>query len=287
MASVIKTKAEASAEDLEALFGAQASAEWGGSVRRYPAGQPESGMSMSSSIGGEAEYSGFDGESAADDLDEFDSVPSQHGGHHGTYAVSSTGRAAAPGFNRVPQQPHIQPRPQRAAGSGSMSMNWDGGDDNADDDLAELDGIPGVSNPDGYVSVKPASMRQTGARYNASASVMPSVSVRRNGLVEAAGSEGVTAFANALVTMMTAFFVSVMPVILIDTVAQPIAIMLMVHPLNLIWLPYAVCMTLVGFRLSSLIFGTPIWDDLTTDRREAAKRFKRETEIKAHEIEAE
>lgn len=284
MASVIKTKAEASAEDLDALFGTQAT-EWGGSVKRYPARQSESDMSMSASIGWEAEYSGFDGEPAADDLDGFDSVPPQPA-HRGTYAISSAGRATAPGFNRVPTQSYAQPRMRHGVDSGSMDMNWDG-DDGDSDDFSELDGIPGVSNPDGYVSVKPAAMRQTGARYNASASVMPSVSVRRNGLVEAAGSEGFTAFANALVTMMTAFFVSVMPVILIDTVAQPIAIMLMVHPLNLIWLPYAVCMTLVGFRLSSLIFGTPIWDDLTTDRREAAKRFKRETEMKAREIETE
>ena len=281
MASVIKTKAEASAEDLDALFGTQAT-EWGGSVKRYPARQSESDMSMSASIGGEAEYSGFDGEPAADDLDGFDSVPPQPA-HRGTYAISSAGRATAPGFNRVPTQSYAQPRTRHGVDSGSMDMNW-GGDDGDSDDFSELDGIPGVSNPDGYVSVKPATMRQTGARYNASASVMPSVSVRRNGLVEAAGSEG---FTNVLVTMMTAFFVSVMPVILIDTVAQPIAIMLMVHPLNLIWLPYAVCMTLVGFRLSSLIFGTPIWDDLTTDRREAAKRFKRETEMKAREIEME
>ena len=242
-------------------------------------------MAMSSSIGWEAEYSGFDGEPAADDLDGFDSVPSQPA-HRGTYAISSVGRATAPGFNRVPQQSRTQPKTQHGADFGSMNMNWDGDDGDADD-FADLDGIPGVSNPDGYVSVKPAVMRQTGARYNASASVMPSVSVRRNGLVEAAGSEGFTAFANVLVTMMTAFFVSVMPVILINTVAQPIAIMLMVHPLNLIWLPYAVCMTLVGFRLSSLIFGTPIWDDLTTDRREVAKRFKKETEMKAREIETE
>lgn len=281
MASVIKTKAEASAEDLEALFGAQTT-EWGGSVKRYPARQSESDMSMSASIGGEAEYSGFDGEPADDGLGGFDSVPPQPA-HLGTYAISSAGRVTAPGFNRVPRQPCTQPKTRHGSDSGSMNMNWDG-DDGDTDDFADLDEIPGVSNPDGYVSVKPAAMRQTGARYNASASVMPSVSVRRNGLVEAAGSEGFTAFANALVTMMTAFFVSVMPVILIDTVAQPIAIMLMVHPLNLIWLPYAVCMTLVGFRLSSLIFGTPIWDDLTTDRREAAKRFKKETEMKAREI---
>lgn len=284
MASVIKTKAETSAEDLEALFGAQ-TAEWGGSVKRYPAKQSESDMSMSASTGVEAEYSGFDGEPADDDLGGFDSVPPHHE-HLGTYAISSAGRVTAPGFNRVPRQPCAQPKARHGSDSGSMNMNWNGDDGDADD-FADLDEIPGVSNPDGYVSVKPAAMKQTGARYNASASVMPSVSVRRNGLVEAAGSEGFTAFANVLVTMMTAFFVSVMPVILIDTVAQPIAIMLMVHPLNLIWLPYAVCMTLVGFRLSSLIFGTPIWDDLTTDRREAAKRFKKETEMKAREIEME
>lgn len=285
MTSISKSKAEATEEDLEALFGVQTK-EWGGN-RPHTAPQTDSNMSMSAGLGGEAQYSGFDGDTISDDvdLDGFDSVStSTTATHTGTYAVAS--KQSVPGFNRVPASSSSSTHMSHGTdhSSGTANMDW-GDNDSDDDDFAALDNMPGVSNPDDYVSVKPAQMQQTGARYNASASVSPSVSVRRNGLIEAAGSEGFTAFANGLVTVMTAFFVSVMPVILIDTVAQPIAIMLMVHPMNLIWLPYSICMTLVGFRLSSLIFGTPIWDDLTTDRREAAKRFKKETERKEHEFE--
>lgn len=278
MTTISKSKSKVREEDLEALFGSQ-TIEWG-RTQAYRTTMQESDMSMSAEIGGTAEYSGFDGEQTdGDDLDAFDSVPT-HTSSRSTYAVAANRQV--PGFNRIPTQRAASKRNESHQSPGTANIDW--GDDD-DDDFTELDDIPGVSNPDDYVSVKPMQMMQTGARYNASASVSPSVSVRRNGLIEAAGSEGFTAFANGLVTMMTAFFVSVMPVILIDTVAQPIAIMLMVHPMNLIWFPYSICMTLVGFRLSSLIFGTPIWDDLTTDRREATKRFKKETERKEHEFE--
>lgn len=279
MASIGQSKTKVREEDLEALFGVQ-TGEWGGN-RSNSHRNHDGYMSMSAGLGGNAEYSGFDGDDiVSDDLSDFESVSPVYS--HGTHAVARTS-GSVPGFNRVPSgvgSAHAS----NSIRNGNTNMNW--GDDSDDDDLSELDDMPGVSNPKEYVSVKPAQMRQTGARYNASASVSPSVSVRRNGILEAAGSTGFTAFANGLVTMMTAFFVSVMPVILLDTVAQPIAIMLMVHPLNLIWLPYAIVMTIVGLRLSSLIFGTPIWDDLTTDRKEAARRFKKETERKEHEFES-